>query len=759
MNNCKACGMCNTAMNQIGFTGNSDLDNYELLVLSDYTRAEDNVSGFALSNREYQFMWDLLNQIGVKYLVTSIVQCLPVDTVSKRYRKPTPEEYDICYKNNILPIINEHTPKAILLMGQATIDYVVPGKKITDLREQAYRVNINGKEVRILGTYHPAFVANGDNEICYNRFVEDIVYASRHAFRDRDPGKYKTMTVTKDQFKRIVDIWCNDPSIEYVAYDTESNGLDPLIKGSKITSFSVSVDDDIGYNVMMYHPEMPEITDDDRNEIIQSARKLLTTKKVVVHHAKHEHRFCKVLWGFTPNITDDTMYMAYILYMSYPGMRYGLKYLSGRFITMPPWEEYTHAFSTMFKKLNRLKNLDDSRVDSLIEENSFLNLTREDIYGFYNILKDPSYYIKQEDSDNSDVFYWLIPRRHLEEYAGMDAIAPLKLMKELKPLIDRDEGFSKTYSLMMEAAEAFANIELKGFRICDLDRWTDRYKEEVDAALNVIRGYKEVAEYEKDTGEAYNPNSATQNVDIFFKRMGFPVQGTTGKGLPSISSDNLVALIDIYRSKDPMTEDDKYKLEFLTEFRRYKKLNKVLSTYFVGLKRFMRPNDAYDGVACKYMEVPDGEEYLCIHPQYTLHGTECVPGDTLVDVHFLDSNRYDKVPIISLAKEFRNDRGFCKVDDNVEVFDGDEWRKPLAFYYGGKRWLNTITTKDGGTISCTGEHQLYSDKGWVESDDIKVGMKLLKYVNGKKYYSEVIKVKLMDYEEYVYDLSMDTINE
>ena len=606
-------------MNQITYRGNCTLEDYELLVVSDYSRREDDVAGYALSNPQYKFLYDLLDQVGVKYLTIPLVRCLPVDIASRRYRKPTPEEYDVCFKSNLLPDITAHPPKAILMIGQDTVDYLAPGYKIADLRERAYRVTIGDMIVPMLGTYHPyaAYkdLSEGKNVI-YDRFVEDVVYACRHSFVGKK--NYPTKTITADQFRRVVDIWCNDPSIEYVSYDTESNTLDPHLKGAKITSFSVAVDSNIGYNIMMYHPELPDITDEDRAVAIEAAKKLLTTKKVVVQHAKHEYRLAKMLWGFTPNITDDTMYMVATLFMDYPGMRHGLKYLAGRFAQMPPWEEYTHLFSNLFKKINQIKNLDQSWVDRLKEDYGYLELTDDDINKFRSIIKDPDYYIKQEDSHNSDVFYWLIPMRHLEKYAGMDAIAPLEVMKVLKPMIDNDEGFKSVYGMLMEAAEAFANIELKGLRVVDLEYWTERYKEEVQKALDIVRSYPEVQDFEKDKGEQYNPNSSNHNAEVVFKYMMFPVQGVTGKGVPSMSEDNLKALVKIYNDKDVKTEDDEYRLRFLMSFRRYKKLNKVLSTYFIGLRRFMQVNTAYDGVTCKKLPVPDGSEELHIYPQYKL---------------------------------------------------------------------------------------------------------------------------------------------
>lgn len=752
---CNSCSLSSSCMNQIDYFGNCNIDDCELLIISDYSHQEDDTSGYALSNPQYKFLYDLLNQVNVKYVSVPLVRCLPVDLQFRKYRKPTAEEYDICFKTNLLPDITKNPPKAILMIGQEVVDYLVPGKKISDLRESAHRITINNKVIPMLATYHP-YAAYKDFKdgtgMIYDRFVEDVVYACRHAFVGRKT--YITKTITADQFRRVSEIWCNDPSIEYVSFDTESNTLDPHIKGAKITSFSVAVDTSVGYNIMMYHPELPDITDADRQMIIDSAKKLLTTKKVVVHHAKHEYRMTKMCWRFTPNIVDDTMYMIATLFMDYPGMRSGLKFLSGRFAQLPPWEEYTHLFSNLFKKINQIKNFDDSWIERLKSDYSYLELTTEDLINFRSIIKDPDYYIKQEDSSNSDVFYWLIPMRHLEKYAGMDAIAPLELMKVLKPMIENDAGFSSVYKMLMEASEAFANIELKGLRVVDLEVWTERYKEEVQKALDNIRSYKEVQQFEQDNNVQYNPNSANHNAEVVFKYMMFPVQGLTGKGLPSMSEDNLKALVKLYSDKDVKTEDDEYRLNFLMNFRRYKKLGKVLSTYFVGLRRYMKTNVAFDGIKCEYIPVPEGNQELHIFPQYKLHTVACVTGDTLVL-----TKEYGEVPIIMLQDEAVPDKTFGKVKP-VTVYDGDEWRSPIAFYNGGLRWVNEIITEDGGIIMCTDEHPLYSENGWIRSDDIKEGDYLRRYNTPDDWYlSKVTSVFIHKVKEYVYDLSMDTVEE
>ena len=261
---CTACSLQESAYQQINTAGNCNPEDCELLIVGDYPRSDDDITGYPFSGAQYGFLWDLLNQIGVKYQVTYLIRCIPIDKYSRRYRKPDLFEYDTCIKTKLHEEINILKPKCILAFGQASLDALLGCKdnKIGDYRERAHNINIVNFPVKLLATYHPSYVLNSDNSMFYDRFVEDIVYACRHAMVDREPDKYKSMTISASQFTRIVDIWCNDPSIEYVSFDTETNGLNPLVKGSKITSFSVSVDGITGHNVFCYHPEL-DISDEE----------------------------------------------------------------------------------------------------------------------------------------------------------------------------------------------------------------------------------------------------------------------------------------------------------------------------------------------------------------------------------------------------------------------------------------------------------------------------------------------------------------
>lgn len=627
---CNACNLHECSYQQIQTGGNCEASECELLIVGDYPRADDDITGYPFSGDQYKFLWDLLNQIGVKYQVTYLIRCIPIDKYSRRYRKPDLIEYAPCIEAKLKTEIEILKPKCILAFGQAALDVLLtystygltgnlPAKNnIGDFRERARDMKIGNVSSKFLATYHPSYVLSSDNSMFYDRFTEDVVYACRHAMVDRNLGKYHSKTISTEQFCRIVDIWCNDPTIQCVSFDTETNGLNPWIKGAKITSFSVSADGLTGFNIFLYHPEL-DISDKERDTIRDYARKLLTSKEVVAHHAKHEHRYTKVCWGFTPNITDDTMYMSYILFMGYPGMRHGLKYLSGRFVSLPPWEEKINRYTELFKAMKRVKNIDDDRIEKWKQDFSDVDFTKEEAYKWFSILKDPSYYIRQEESADSDPFMWLVPTRVMEKYAGMDAIAPLQLRAVLKPMIEADEGLLDSYNMIVKAAEVFANIELKGVRLQDRDRWIKIYHEHLDEALKHIRSYPEVLQFELEQGAEFNPASSVQTKKVFFEKFRFPVKATTGKGEPSTSEVVLIDLIKEYREKEDA--ESKRKAEFLFAFRDYKKLNKLLSAYFEGLGRFAHYNDAFDGYECKYLPVPEGLKEEHIHPGYMIHGT------------------------------------------------------------------------------------------------------------------------------------------
>lgn len=747
LNICSTCPMNSERKIQIQTVGSGPC---ELLLVGYAPNWSDANTMVAYTGNQYNWIWNLLSSIGVSFYVTTLFKCKS-NTVNS-----------ICL-NQFYNEVAQLQPKCILFLGEKTLTTIVPGSKLGDYRDFSHRVEGLG-DSRVLATYDPAFVTP-DNEMVYNRFIDDLVYACRHAAAYRTESLYKSLTISQDQFHRIVDIWLNDPSIEYVSFDSESNGLDPLLNNMLITSFSVSVDGKTGFNIFLYHPEL-QISDEERRLIIDDAKRLLTQKKVVVHHAKHEHRLIKVLWGFTPNITDDTMYMSYILYLSYPGISHGLKYLSGRFILMPPWEEVLYRFVSMFKSLKRHKNLPspEGLEDYRAGMRDIAPLTNDDIINFWSILHDPDYPMAAEQcSMNTDPYYWLVPHKVMERYAGMDAVAPLQLMYKFKPTIEADEGLLKIYNLMVQGAETFANIELHGVRLVALDDWTRRYDQKIDETLSILRQFREVKEYEEETGAIFNPGSSKVLSDVMYTKMKFPVLDRTDKGAPRTNETVLIDMIKKYREKvdaGNCTEEEKSRLLFIETLRDYKKYAKIKSAYWEGLKAFIHEGKSYDGHRCQYYHIEGDIDSKgrsdIINPGYMLHGTDSVIAGTIVT-----TNEGDKrIDEMCIRDDFENmEKGFYELKNpEIEVFDGEKWRSPLNFYYGGKRRVVKVITRDGGEIVGTYEHPILTTDGWVPLADLTKKHKIYRIIDNEKKIVKLDRIEYLHNMVDVFDLVMDVPN-
>ena len=196
MNNCNACNLCVSRFNQIETVGNCEPSECELLLVGDYPKQEDDGTGKPFSGPKYQFLWDLLAQIGVKYQVTYLIKCIPVDARTRRYMKPGASEYQTCMHNVFYQEIQYLRPKCILLLGQAALEAFTGESDLNlgDYREKAHYWKSTG--IKYLATYTPGYAVDSENDMFYGRFIEDVVYACRHAMQYRSEGKYRTITIS-----------------------------------------------------------------------------------------------------------------------------------------------------------------------------------------------------------------------------------------------------------------------------------------------------------------------------------------------------------------------------------------------------------------------------------------------------------------------------------------------------------------------------------------------------------------------------------
>jgi intein/homing endonuclease len=97
----------------------------------------------------------------------------------------------------------------------------------------------------------------------------------------------------------------------------------------------------------------------------------------------------------------------------------------------------------------------------------------------------------------------------------------------------------------------------------------------------------------------------------------------------------------------------------------------------------------------------------------------CITGDTLVSIHadrcrpikMLDNNN---IKVVSLSEEFKS----------------TEYTEQTHFYNQGKKDIITITFQDGRTLSCTPDHRIMTDKGWIEARNLKFNEKVVFGIRG-----------------------------
>lgn len=557
---------------------------------------------------------ELMNGMDVTWKVICASACIPMQ--GSKIKRINDYRETPCWVH-MLDAIKQAQPKVVISFGESLANSLL-GHKVD---HTPVEYNFHGYTCTLLTTNHQT---SCDYRIAFSepvarKIADDIVDACRVIFDEREKinKQYHTVVLDAQQFHDKVQEIIADSSIEYVGYDTESNTLDPLYKGAKITSFSFATDHHTGYNVYLWSTER-YISDEERDQITADLKILLEGKKIIVHNAKHEYRLAKVIQKIRPNIVHDTMLLAYILFNDIPFIHYGLKYLSGRYASMPNWETELYKWSKMFVEMNKKKDklcTNDFLVTCAQRYN--LNPELSTLRRCADIILDPKYPIKHEWSDSNDVFYWLVPEGILNQYAGYDAIAPLILYSKLRPMLEADPTFIPIYTELVKGAETYGDIELRGIQVADYEQWKKRYEGHINSKIEEIRKFPEIIAWEQENDKEWAISKTAANADIIYNRLGCPEQGKTAKGALSCSKDSILALFSIYESKEERTPEEEHAYQFLCLYWDIKKFMKVYSTYFIGLEKFMSTEGSFDGVR---MEKVATNGQLRIHPSYNIHG-------------------------------------------------------------------------------------------------------------------------------------------
>lgn len=346
---------------------------------------------------------------------------------------------------------------------------------------------------------------------------------------------------------------------------------------------------------------------------------------------------------------------------------------------------------------------DTTLVGSLLDENRSNGLdVHAKIYspmGGYSDVFDRSV-----DKSRMD----LVPKDKLLLYAGGDADATLQVSQAQKPLLLGDSSLARFYvNILHPAAQAFEIVESGGIFVdkSKLDALEVDLAQEIgnliEAAKLIVGGRIVAKHFDQKKFHGINLTKASFIIDFMFSPMGLnlrPKMFTAKEKTPSTAMEHL-----------EMFADDERAAEFIKVMREYASATKTLSTYVVGFRQHIRSDGRMHPSYYFFAGNRDQGEggtvtgrLSCKDPAF-----QCMVGETIVTT--------DKGPVRLDELVRRGGVGY-----KVLTHTG-QWRDIVGVYRNGVRPVFKVTTRSGKSIVCTGNHPILTQRGWVLTEDLKVG--------------------------------------
>ncbi len=435
----------------------------------------------------------LLKQVGVdldQCRWANVVKCFPHKPNEDKSREPSPDEIMRC-SPYLFDTIAELQPAVIMSIG-AIASAALLGKDtvgtISQVSGKIFKTMIRGREYTIVPCYHPsADLQSG------GRYTDKIIKAVAVAWglvnRTEIPVTAHMLNSTQECLDYLDSLLrrYRAGEIPWVAYDLEWGSQMEAV-GSKrseseraadmalydpnvdvnIASFATSVDE--GYSLVLDHAE----SNVDVARVKEKLREVFAEVPVVAHNAiQAEVPWTKTRIGVELTVAHDTMFESYAYWMKTAS--HGLKALCFRLFGWPDWGTGPDAW--------------------------------------FNSQPDP----KKRT-------YKHLPLDIMRKYAPVDACGCWGANERLLPMI-AEVGVQQNYNRRMALANVVAKWHERG-NIIDLkefERLRQIYPGKVDAVLQALRAVPEIQEYEKLTGNEFNPGSAPQKGEVLYGVLGAPI--------------------------------------------------------------------------------------------------------------------------------------------------------------------------------------------------------------------------------------------
>jgi len=681
-----------------------------IMFVSDNPSDVEDRKGKWMEGKGGMLLIDLLESMGIDTdndcYFTGAIKCATPKDEKGNQRQPLRDEILNCkeYLDAEIAIVD---PDIIVPMGNVALKSILGKTGITKYRGKAVEVSEKTEELSaeetesksriIFPILHPNAVFKQPKYA--KNFTTDLtnlqlLVTEGMEFLESSEVDYRYLEKEEEVMEELDRL---EEEAEMLVFDLETTGLNPYLVGSKIICISLTDKTHYGVTIPLEHKAFvwpKEVL----ARIIARLKKLMENSRIqkMGHNGKFDMKWLLYKYGINvANYAFDPMIAHYIGISEERG-GHGLKELA--------WE---HTDMGGY----------DNKLDEYKKENGIVG--------------------------NYEDIAWEI----LREYAAADVDCTMRLYKKFKPIIDSHEKWPELFDMYMEASYALRDMENDGIKLDEerLKEFDYAYQKRIKEIEEKLRTFPEVVQIEREKQKMFERRQlemkkpkeerdpeilkwnkyknftfsfgSTNNLrELLFDRLGLDTPFKTPKGELSTGKETLAYLED----KHPLPR-------LLSEWR---KLDKLYGTYI---------QPAYGWI---------GEDNL-VHPTFNLTG--CTTGDTLI------LTNKGEVPISQLADYDLTKPGtfFDLLDQELEVFDGEVYRKPLKAFYNGCKEVVTITTKEENkTITCTLNHRLGGVNGWLWAGEIKEGDILVVYDdNGVPLYDYVDTVVKGEAE--TFDLTMD----
>ena len=167
--NCRACSLCETRKQTVFGVGNPRA---EWMLIGEAPGAEEDARGEPFVGQAGRLLDNMLASIGMSregrtpksVYIANVLKCRPPGN-----RNPLPDEVTRC-EPFLLRQIELVAPALIVVMGRfAAQSLLGTDASIARLRGKSHRINVAGRQIPVVVTYHPAYLLRNlvDKEKCW----------------------------------------------------------------------------------------------------------------------------------------------------------------------------------------------------------------------------------------------------------------------------------------------------------------------------------------------------------------------------------------------------------------------------------------------------------------------------------------------------------------------------------------------------------------------------------------------------------------